>query len=255
MGGIYRLTEWIMRLAVINLLWLVCSLLIPLFLLLAIHTLEPDALLSLFVPLGVLAPFTLFPATSAMFSIVRKFVQGAEDTPLLKTFFKGYKENYLKSMLGGIVFVALYFITYFNYQFYSVSENSGLRILAVVFLFVAILVIISMFHFFNFIVHVDLKFVQLLKNSFLMSIGNPIIALAILAANAIFLYVSFFQITFLVPFFTGSLMAFSTYWLFQRTFDRIVAKVEAGKQQEAEAGEAAEAEEDAEAVDAEGTKP
>jgi len=231
MGGLYRLTEWVMRLSFINLLWLAFSLFIPFFLLLVLYGVDPAEAPEGFYVLPilivcVLAPFTMFPATSAMFTIVRKFVQGADDAPIFKTFFKGFKENYVKSMLGGLFFVILYVVIYYNYTFYT-GQDGALKTLGFVFLFLTVLVIITNFHFFNFIVHLDLKFGKLLKNAALMTIGSPIISLGILGANLVILYVSYFKITFLVPFFTGSLMAFCTYWFYQRSFNRIVEKAQA----------------------------
>lgn len=54
--------------------------------------------------MAVLAPLTLFPATSAMFTVVRKWVMGDTDTGVFRTFFKGYKENYKQSLIGGIFY-------------------------------------------------------------------------------------------------------------------------------------------------------
>jgi len=236
MGGIYRLTEWIARFAFVNLLWLACSLFIPLLLLMLLYAFNPEEMPEgfYFIPIaafGAAAPFTMFPATSAMFAVIRKYVQGSEDAPVFKTFFKGFKENYVKSMWGGLFFVVFFFIIYFNYHFYTAPE-SNLRVLGFLFLFLAVLAVVTMFNFFNFIVHLDVKFGQLLKNAALMSIGSPLTSIGILLANGVILYLSYFQITFLVPFFTGSLMAFCTYWLYDRSFNRLLEKTRKSEEDE-----------------------
>lgn len=238
MGGLYRLTEWIMRLAYIHVLWLVSSIFIPIIVMVMLLMIDPATIpegfyFTTIFFLAILAPFTIFPATSAMFSIVRKFVQGTDDAPIFRTFIKGWKENYLKSMIGGIVFVLFYYLVYFNYNFY-VAMDGNLRLLSFLFIVLSIIGIISMFHFFNFVVHVEAKFTRLIKNALLMTIGNPIGSLVILVGNAVILYISYFKFQFLLLFFTGSLMAFLTYSMFQRGFDRMVSKAEA-MQQNAEA--------------------
>lgn len=242
MGGLYRLTEWIMRFAFINVLWLVCSLFTPLFVLITLYAVDPTTTdgsfyFTTFMLVGIVAPFTLFPATSAMFSIVRKFIQGIDDAPMFRTYFKGFKENYLKSMVAGLIFVITYFMIYFNYNFY-LKQDSGFQILSIMFLVLTVILTITIFYFFCFIVHIEAKFTRLIKNSLLMAIGNPVGSLVILAGNLAILYISYFsKFTFLVLFFTGSLMAFLTYFMFQRGFDKMTAKIEAMQNKEDESGE------------------
>ncbi|MEJ1715142.1 YesL family protein, partial [Escherichia coli] len=68
--------------------------------------------------MGILAPFTLFPAISALFNVVRKWVMGDSDVPILRTFFKGYKDNYKQSMIGGIFYTLLFVIMWVDYKVY-----------------------------------------------------------------------------------------------------------------------------------------
>src|SRR3954453_21945200 len=119
MGGFYRISEWIMRLSVINVLWVICAL--PFFLvgLLLLQTESVEQLLSILIVLAVLSPFTLFPSTAAMFTVARKWLTGEEDAPLFKTFFRGYKENFVQSMLGGFVYTLIGVILYTNFKYYG----------------------------------------------------------------------------------------------------------------------------------------
>lgn len=241
MGGLYRLTEWIMRLAYINVLWLAFSIFSPVFLLLTLYAINPATAeqgfyFQTFMLMGIVAPFTFFPATSAMFAIVRKFVQGVDDSPVFRTFFKGFKENYLKSMIAGIIFVVSCFMIYINYNFY-LGQKGTWQVLSVLFLVLTIIVVITLFYFFCFVVHIDAKFFRLIKNALLMTIGNPIGSIVILFGNVAILYFSYFRFTFLVLFFMGSSMAFVTYWMFQRGFEKMMAKVEAIKNKNEEAKE------------------
>ncbi len=124
MGGFYRISEWIMRLSVINLLWIFCA--IPFFflgILLLNSTTEQMVYQTLFL-MAVVSPFTLFPSTAAMFSVARKWVTGDEDVPLFKTFFRGYKSNFVQAMIGGFIYLLFGAILYANFQFYG--NQSGL---------------------------------------------------------------------------------------------------------------------------------
>jgi uncharacterized membrane protein YesL len=225
MGGLYKISEWIMRLSVINLLWVICS--IPVFLvaLMALTSTVAGALVSSLPILAILAPFTLFPATAAMFTVARKWVTGEQDVPLLKTFFRGYKENYVQSMIGGLFFVLIFVIIYINYRFY-LGQAGTLRLLSILFIAFTFIITASMFNFFSIMVHLHMKIFQIIKNSILISIGNPINSVVLILCNGVILYVSFFKFTFLIPFFMGSLMAAFSFWQFHRSFQRLQTKQE-----------------------------
>jgi uncharacterized membrane protein YesL len=238
MGGFYRISEWIMRLSVTNVLWIVCS--IPFFyLLLAGFYGGAEVFRQTLLLLAVVAPFTLFPATAAMFTVARKWVSGEGDVPLLKTFFRGYKENYVQSMVGGIVYVLIAVILYVNYRFY-LSQSGSLRLLSVLFITFSIIVIVSLFNFFSILVHLHMKTLHIIKNALLITIGNPIASLALIVCNGIILYVSVAKFTFLIPFFMGSLMAAFSFWMFYRSFSLLQQKQQ--ELEEKERAQSAEAE-------------
>lgn len=241
MGGLYRIMEWIMRLSVINVLWIVLS--FPFFfLLLSLYT-SPDLTVEMIRPsllmLGVVSIFTLIPATAAMLSVARKWVMGDGDVPLFRTFFKGYKENYKYSMFGGFVFLALAVIFYVNYTFYT-GRSGWMSFLSYLFIILLVFLAGAFFNFLSIMVHFHMKFWQIVKNSLLLSIGNPIITILILLSNAGILYIAFQKsLTFMIPFFMGSLMAYITFWFFYSGFNRMQSKLESmqNKQEEENAEE------------------
>lgn len=236
MGGLYRICEWVMRLSVINVLWVLCSIPIFYFLIVLLNSQSLDQFIFTLIIMGVLAPFTLFPATSAMFGVARKWVMGEEDAPLFKTFFRGYKENYVKSMLGGIIFALLIVLMIVNFQFYS-SQESGLQLLSVLFIAFLLVIFISMFNFFSIVVHLEMKTLQVVKNALLITLGRPLTSILVTITNLFILYISFYHFTFLIPFFMGSLIAYMTFFHFHRVFLKIKKKQE---EYEAELGESEE---------------
>jgi uncharacterized membrane protein YesL len=226
MGGFYRISEWIMRLAVTSFLWMICSLLfIPTFyfLIFAHGALSWEQFSPMLYAYTIISPFTFFPATAAMFTVTRKWVSGEADVPLLRTFFRGYKENYKQSMLGGILYVIICIILYVNYQFY-LKQSGTLKLLSVLFITFSVVVMASLFNFFSILVHLHMKTLQIVKNALLITIGNPISSVAILVCNGIILYVSLFKFTFLIPFFMGALMSAFSFWMFYRSFSRLQQK-------------------------------
>ncbi len=232
MGGFYRISEWIMRFSAINLLWVFCS--IPFFFLLLSLMITPDAtndqILSMFWMLAVVAPFTLIPATAAMFGVARKWIMGDEDVPLFKTYFRNYKENYKQSMLGGLIFAFLGAILVVNLDFYS-DRSDGLRYLSLLFISFTVVFGAALINFLSMTVHFNMKLLQLIRNAFIMTLGQPFTSIAILVTNGLILYISS-KYTFLIPFFMGSLMAYASFWYFYRSFQRIQDKAEKQREKE-----------------------
>ncbi|WP_166242414.1 YesL family protein [Paenibacillus turpanensis] len=234
MGGLYRISEWIMRFSTINLLWVICS--IPIFYLLVsgVMAQTTDQLISVLILMAILSPFTLFPATSAMFVVVRKWVTGNEDVPLFKTYFRGYKENYVASMLGGIIYVVLSVIMVINYRFY-IGQEGTLEYLSILFVALGVVLMASLFTFFCIQVHLHMKLLHVLKNSILLTVGQPIRTIMTILTNGFILYLSFFQFTFLIPFFMGTLIAYTTFWQFNIGFTKITEKIQALEERNNEA--------------------
>lgn len=223
MGGLYRICEWIMRFSVINVLWVICS--IP-FLLAALPVLTVEntgQLTMVLIISGVIAPFVLFPATAAMFTVARKWVLGDVDVPLFKTYFRGYKENYRQSMFGGIIYSLLFLLFVVNMRFYAELTNS-LQFLSVMFLVLIAVLCVSLFHFFSILSHLHMSVFQIIKSSLLITIGRPLTSIMIAITNAVILYISFFHFQWLLMFFSGSLIAYSSFFYFHRMFVKLQEK-------------------------------
>jgi uncharacterized membrane protein YesL len=222
MGGFYKLSEWIMRLSVTNLLWVITSL--PFWYLFFFGVIVPlsdtepnmDAVFSGLIVSTAVVPFVLFPATSAMFTTVRKWVMGDVDVPLLKTFFRGYKENYKVSMLGGIAYSLFFVIIFLDIRFYF-NGAPGIELISYVFMGIAILLAVSLFNFFSMVAHYHMKTLQLIKNAVLITIGRPFRSLssAIAAAGIVWISTRF---TFLLPFFTAVAIAYLSFLNFYQIY-------------------------------------
>ncbi|MDQ1909787.1 DUF624 domain-containing protein [Paenibacillus sp. GD4] len=247
MGGFYRISEWIMRLSVINVLWIICG--IPFFLLglILLQAQTTEQILQTFLLMAIVAPFFLFPSTAAMFTVARKWLTGEEDAPLFKTFFRGYKENYVQAMLGGLIYVLLGVILYTNFKFYG-TQAGAFGVLRFLVISLTGLLFISVFHFFSILSHLHMKIWQIIKNALLITIGNPVRSISMLVLNGVIMYFSFTQFTFLIPFFMGSLVAVVSFWHFNLIFGKLQEKQQQLADKEAEAASEKELEEPAEVV-------
>lgn len=249
MGGFYRISEWIMRFAAINLLWLFCSL--PVVYLVLTLLLAPELSVDFFKTwvlfVGIVSPFTLVPASAAMFSVARKWVTGDPDVPLWRTYWRGYKDNYRQSMLGGLIFLALGILLVINFFFYR-GQTGIYQVVSIIFIVLMVMVLAAFINYLCIMTHLHMKVFQIFKNSLLMTIGQPFNTLSLLLLNAAIGYISF-KYTFLIMFFMGSLMATASFWSFHRGFTKIQNKYgvktdeEAGE--EGEEGEGRDGDEDA----------
>ena len=241
MGGLYKISEWIMRLAVTNVLWIVCS--IPfVFLIFPIMVAKTtDEIISSLILSSIVAPFTLFPATAAMFAVARKWVMGEVDAPLLRTFFRNYKDSYVQSMIGGILYVLIFAILIVDFQVY-LKQLHSMQIFSYLFIAIMALLSVSLFNFFSMVVHYHMKTLQLLKNAILITIGRPLRSISTAVMCGLVVYISFSsaKLMFLVPFFTGSIVAAIAFWNFYGIYMKLQQQAEkAAEEAEADAADQA----------------
>jgi uncharacterized membrane protein YesL len=235
MGGIYRLTEWITRIAYTNILWLICSspflfVLLVKFMLFQTEATTNDHVLLNWV-LGILAPFTLFPAISALFAVVRKWVMGDTDVPIFKTFFKGYKENYKQSMIGGFFYTLLFVIMWVDYKVYMTLDN--LQLVGGVMLLLLVILFVSMFNFFSMVVHYHMGIFMILKNAVLLTVIRPFRMVATVLGCGLLLYIaSLYPV--LIFFFIITLIALWSFFNFYGSFLKMQEKADRLNQLEEE---------------------
>jgi uncharacterized membrane protein YesL len=196
-----------MRLSVINLLWIGFNLPICYLLLSLLYSNDQSALFLLLCTIIILAPFLFFPATTAMFGVVRKWVMGEHDVPLVKSYWTYYKENYVRSLCGGGIFTLIWIVWGVDFYYFSQVNIIISSLFLVGFLF---LFLFTLFFFAN-TVHTDLKLFTTIKNSFFLTLVYPLSNLLIVVVNGIIVYVSLAMFTFLIPFFMGTLITYISF--------------------------------------------
>ncbi|NUU63983.1 YesL family protein [Paenibacillus agri] len=249
MGGLYRITEWISRIAFSNILWAFCS--IPFLfaavmkiIMLGTGTGGPNEQLTLNWAMGIFAPFTVFPATAALFTVVRKWVMGNTDVSTFRTFFQGYKENYVKSMLGGLIYTLLIVIMYVDVTVYM-TQMSNFKIVGILMLVLMIILFVSMFNFFSIVVHYQMTFKQVVINSFLLTVARPIRVFMTLIGAGLLAYIGLkYPALYFIA--IPTLIAMLAFFNFYATYNKLQMQVEKSKLKEQEAEEARKLEEEGE---------
>ena len=179
-------------------------------------------LLWIFFTLVGLIAFGIFPATAAMFAVVRKLIRGEEKFKILPMFWTLFRTDFLKTNGFGLIFLVISYCFYFN--FYFLQLNSGeLQFLFPVLIFILISSIITLLFFFPVYVHFNLKFFQYIKQSFLIAITSPIEVFTIGAlAGSIYSVATLYP--GIIPLFTGSVFAYVATLISFRSFARIEKK-------------------------------
>ena len=177
-------------------------------------------LLNLLWLLACIPVLTIYPATAAMFAVVRDWVR-KRDVGVIQTFILRFRENFKQSFVIGIVWTLCG--TALVLDFYLVDQMpSGLRtILYLLLSFMSLLYAFTSVYLFPVMVHFDTTWPVVLKNSALLGIGRLLTTVQCLLVIVTTVIVSVFApFTLLI---TGSLTAYVVYRLCDREFRRVEA--------------------------------
>lgn len=192
-NGYYRIAEWITRLAYVNILWILFSL------------------------LGLIA-FGFSPATVALFAVVRKWIAGKFDVPIFKTFWKTFRKDFWKANFLGIILGLIGYIMFIEFNILRSQDSLVYYIVSFGVVGQFILYLIIIMYFFPIYVHFDLKIIDYLKWPFMLGIAHPILTIFLAVVTHVFLYVIVSTVPVLIIFFGGSVMAFILTWGASKTF-------------------------------------
>lgn len=136
MDSLLKTSEWLMRLVWINTIWLLFNIPVVYLLLDIVFRNSAEEAFTLLIFVIVLIPFLSFPATTAMFALMRRWIMGKGTNRLFSHYWKFYKQNYFRSIIASIPFMLLWFLWVMNYRFTIVEVGS---LIFYVYLFVAII--------------------------------------------------------------------------------------------------------------------
>ncbi|MCK0473675.1 YesL family protein [Halalkalibacter sp. APA_J-10(15)] len=178
-NGFYKACDLIMKMAYINILWMMFSI------------------------LGVVV-LGFFPATVAMFSVIRDLLS-KKDIPIFQNFWTIYKNEFIKSNVLGLILLVIGYIFYIDLLF--LREATGhIQLLYMPLMIVCIIFFLTLLYIFPVYVHYDINILPIIKNSFFLMVLFPIYTISMLI---ICLIVYFIMITFpsLLIFFSGSVFS------------------------------------------------
>lgn len=188
---IYVLCNWIAKLIYLNILWIAFSL------------------------LGLLVA-GFFPATIAMFSVTRKWLM-KEDTPIFKTFWKTYSEDFLKANMLGYILTVIGYILFLEFKFFQITANPIYRPVALLFIVLLVIYVAMILFVIPMFVHYEMKLHKYIKYAFLMAMGR-IVQSFVMIMGSVILYFIFSQIPGLIPFLSGSIFSLLLMWIASKSF-------------------------------------
>lgn len=181
------------------------------------ETISVFFLLNLFWILFSLPIITIFPATAALFAMVRDFSIG-RNTSLFQTYIKYFRAYFKQSFVFGLAFFAFATIIYIDFMIID-ELNTVMRVLvfSVLLLLGAILMFISIY-LFPVIVHFQSSLKSTVKNAFFYSIMYfPTTTISIFLLAAVGLLVFLMPILSLIAF---SVTAHVIFLLCHRNFKK-----------------------------------
>jgi len=196
-GGIYRGSEWIMRLAYLNILWIAFTL------------------------VGLVV-FGLFPATVSMFAVTRKWVMGDTEIPIFKTFWESYKTEFKQANIVGYIILIIGFFLYFDLRFAQSQENF-FGYFRYFFLGLILFYLVTTLYLFPVFTHYKLKTLAYIKHAFIFAIGRPLSSLIMIVSSVAVSYLMLF-IPGLIPFYSGSVMSLIIMWAASLSFPKLMVE-------------------------------
>ncbi|WP_042462414.1 YesL family protein [Neobacillus dielmonensis] len=199
-NGIYRISEWIMRFAYLNILWLVFTL------------------------MGAIV-FGIMPATTSVFVVVRKWIRGEPEIPIFQNFWGNYRKSFAKTNLIGVVLFVIGFIIYIDFVYLTASHGFHSIALLLAFIVTCFFYLLLLMYIFPIFVHYDLKIPQYFKYALLFGLTNvtgTIIMVGVLFAMCFIVW----AFPAILPFFSVSLVAIVFMWAANLGFVKVLKSAE-----------------------------
>ncbi|WP_342045267.1 YesL family protein [Bacillus sp. OTU530] len=198
--SILKISDWILKLAYLNALFIAFSF------------------------LGCLIG-GVFPATTAMLTVIRKWLMGDTEIPVFSTFWVSYKKDFLRSNLLGYILTFIGFTLFMYYLLLNQTVSEVVVWLRYPLVIITIIYIVFLLYVFPVFVHYEMKIPQILKTTFLIMSVSPLSTIMLIAAGII-LYFTMSNFPGLIPLFGGSLIGFIVMWSAYLAFSHLKRKEE-----------------------------
>ena len=186
--------DWAIRLAHVNFLWMLFS------------------AMGLFL-LG------FFPATAAMFTVIRKWLL-KERVSVFQTFKKSYRKEFTDANFVGWLLLLIGIFLYIDFIFLTSMDGILFTILLFVLLSVAFIYLSIIFYIFPVFVHFKLNKFEYVKYAFIISLSYPHLTILMLLGT-ILLSTIFITFPMLLPFIVGSSIGCLVMFISKRVFHKV----------------------------------
>ncbi|SFM08685.1 Uncharacterized membrane protein YesL [Gracilibacillus orientalis] len=161
-----RFGNWILKLLILNILWFMFTL------------------------LGLVI-FGLFPATVALFAVIRKLVmQKDDDVPIFQLFWSTYKSDFVKSNCLGIVVLIIGTILFADIYILKQLDPGIMNQFLLIIVFLLIVVYMALFtYIFPVFVHYDTNILGYFKYTIILIIGRPFHTIFMMVSIVALMYV------------------------------------------------------------------
>jgi uncharacterized membrane protein YesL len=194
-GLLILASEWVMRLVILTILW------------------------SSFTLSGLIV-FGFMPATAAMFSVLRKWIDGEEDLPIFRHFTSVFKKEFFKVNVLGIILLLLGLIIFVDWKFFNSSNSPFYQYISYVFVALSFIFFIILLYIFPVFSNYEYKTVNYIKNSLLIAMINPITTLTMIGVCILIYFVSSI-LPGIIVFLSISAFAFALAFPANRAFQKI----------------------------------
>src|SRR5690625_2719829 len=165
---------------------------------------------------------TIFPATTALYSVVRKWITEGTDAGAIQLFFTSFKENFKKRFIIGLLWLIAGFILYFDLSILLQIEFTGKFFVFILLCFSTILYVFISIYVFFVLVQYELSVVHTIKNALILSLSRLLHTLLFLVIIAGALIITYYFKIFIMIF--GSMLAFVLYNIFHKLDHAITVK-------------------------------
>src|SRR5699024_4318755 len=122
-GKIYTIIDWIVKLVFINILFIISNIPTTIaFINFMIANTKGEMIFAILLLAGMII-LCLFPSVMAVFGVIRALTIDGRTIRSFRTYIKTYKENYIRSISGGTLFIIVAITCSFYYFFLNLQAN------------------------------------------------------------------------------------------------------------------------------------
>ena len=193
-GSIMNIIDRVIKLIVLNLLWM------------------------LFTLLGLVA-FGIVPATATVFIIIRKWINDEVTPNLFQEFWNNFKESFVSSNLVGLVFIGVGLFLYIDINILLGSNILIIKILLSLLFMLCLLYIATLLNFFPLYARYRMSSINYLKLSLVVGLSNPITTLLMMLWLLVVAVLTL-RYTVLIPLVMISLICVGVNWLSMKRLEK-----------------------------------